>query len=523
VTGGGPTSPGGEPADRINTSSDKPPAPDVLGDGFVNLVPEPAPASTILNLGRKAASGVVITALFAVLLEAVKAGGGLLTAHLLQPPDFAVFGVAVVALYFASAALNFDLGSRLVQMQEDPGDLYDHAFTFQVWLGAVYVVFCLAAGPVLMRVYGDTRLVPVCIAMSLQAVTLPSAILLVYLQRELAWWRQRFIGSVGPVLGLMVTVGMALAGFRLWALVIGQLASVLSTALMMWRSAPRRPRLVLRIPRQSLRFLLSFGWPLWLVGIVTVVSINAMVLEVQLVLGLAALGFFRVATGLGERIDTAENVVSSVIFPVICRLDDNIQRQRAFDISARLILVWAVPTGLGLAVFSHDIAAILGPQWEPIVPLLQIEGIAEVVNAIATMWGVFYMATGNNRPSLWAGVLVNMVLVVLILVLGRAFGLAGIGMAIGVAAVIALFQRRRFIRRLFPGTPVLMTAVPMVTAGAVAATAALLVHRLEPGTGVRSVVVRLAVFLAVYVALAYLLERRLIWQTLALVRSDRGG
>lgn len=497
---------------------ERPPVPEVAGEHIGTVVPETAPMRTVINLGRSAATGVMITAIFAVLLEAVKAAGGLLTAHLLQPADFAVFGVVVVALYFASTALNFDLGSRLVQMKADPGDLYDHAFTFQVWLGVAYVAFCLVAGPVLVRVYGDRRLFLVCAAMSLQAVTLPSAILLVYLQRDLAWWRQRFIGSVGPVLGMVVTVGMALGGFRLWALVIGQLANVLATALMMWRWAPRRPRLVLNIPRESLRFLLSFGWPLWLVGVITVVSINAMVLEVQLILGLAALGFFRVATGLGERIDTAESVLSSVIFPVICRLDDNIQRRRAFDISARLILVWAVPTGLGLAVFAHDIAAMLGPQWEPIVPLLQIEGVAEVVNAIATMWGVFFMATGNNRPSLWAGVVINVLLVVLILALGHLFGLTGIGAAIATAAVIALFQRRRFVRRLFPGTSVLLTAVPLVTAGAVATLVTLLVHRVEPGTSLRSLGIRLVVFLSVYVALAYLLERRLVWQTLALVR-----
>jgi hypothetical protein len=68
-----------------------------------------------------------------------------------------------------------------------------------------------------------------------------------------------------------------------------------------------------------------------------------------------------------------------------------------------------------------------------------------------------------------------------------------------------------------------MTAVPLVTAGAAATMAALLVHRVEPGTAFRSVVVRLVVFIAVYVGLAYLLERRLIRETLALVRSDAAG
>lgn len=513
-----------EPADALEPRAAKPPGPDLAGDHIVELVPEAAPTGVVTNLRGAAVNGVVITAVFAVMLEGVRAVGGLLTAHLLQPSDFALFGIVAVALLFASTALNFDLGSRLVQMKGEPGEVYDQAFSFQLWLSAAYVLFALAAGPVLVMLYHDNRLVLICIALSLQAVTLPSSILLVYLQRELAWWRQRIIGSVGPIVGMVITIGLAIGGFGLWSLVLGQLANVFVTALMMWRWAPRRPHLVLHIPRESLRFLLSFGWPLWLVGLITVASINAMVLEVQLILGLIALGYFRVAVGLGDRIDTAENVVSSVIFPVICRLDGHIHMQRAYEISARVVLVWAVPTGLGLAVFSNDIARfVLGPTWGPIVPLLQLEGVAEVVNAIGTMWGVFYMATGNNRPSLWAGLLVNVVLVVLIAVLGHLFGLPGIAGAIGIASVAALVQRRRFIRRLFPGVGVVMTAVPLVTAGAIATLAAILVHRVEPDPNLRSLGIRVVAFIGVYLLLASLLERHLVREAYAIFRPRTPG
>ena len=167
----------------------------------------------------------------------------------------------------------------------------------------------------------------------------------------------------------------------------GQVAAGAVTSVILWVQAPRRPRLRLPIPAAQLRFFLGFAWPLWLGGLLGAVATNGLNFEVQVFLGLALLGYFRLAVGLGDRIDRAELVLAQVLVPVLSRTRDAARLRRAFDASARLILLWAVPAGLGLAFFAEDIVRyVLGSRWQMIVPLLRVEGVGETVNAVGTMW-----------------------------------------------------------------------------------------------------------------------------------------
>jgi PST family polysaccharide transporter len=320
---------------------------------------------------------------------------------------------------------------------------------------------------------------------------------------------------------MALTLVLAIRGFGVWALVLGQTLGNVVTVAMIWAWAPRRPRLRLRLPRQQLRFLFSFGWPIWLVGIVQLLAANGMLFEIKLALGLSTLGLLRLTISIGERIDTAEHVLMGVLFPVLSRAMSMERLRRAFVLSGHLVLIWAIPTGLGLALFATDIVKlVLGRQWLPIVPLLQVEGVGESINAIGTLWEVFYMATGNTRPSLWVGLQVQLFMLALIGPLGLAFGYPGVAATIGGAVVLSLIQRRRYILRLLPGVPVISSALPLLGAGVAACAAAFGVGLyLAQAPQLVNLSARLAVFLGVYSVIATLLERRLVRDALVLLRS----
>ncbi|MGI8608646.1 MAG: oligosaccharide flippase family protein [Candidatus Dormibacteria bacterium] len=496
------------------------------GPPEVDLTSEEEAATTAAAagrpLGQRALHGVILTAAFALGIEALKAAAGLLSARLLLPSDFGVAGVAIYAIALVAAVFNLDVESRLIQAKTSPDESYDYAFTLQCVAGLGYGLLAVAAGPVLARVYGVPVLVPVCAVLALQAVTLPGLVPLAVLQRDLDWMRQRLVGSVGPVLGAVATVTLALQHAGVWALIVGQVLSALAGPVVLWGVVRRRPRLRWPIPRQDLRFFLSFGWPLWVGGLLWLASSNGMILEVKLALGLTVLGYFRVATGLGERIDTAERVLSSVLFPVICRLTDPDHLRRAFNVSARMLLLWAVPTGLGLAVFATDLVHIvLGPRWEQIIPLVRVEGVVEVFNSIATMWALFYAAAGNTRPSLWLSLQVNLLLLASIGIAGFLFGIVGVAGVVGLASLFSLYQRRRLVQRLFPGLPVVRPALPLLLSGLLASAIAVALTGLVGTQGWPSLALRLAAFAAVFCAGAWLVERRLILEGISLMRRDR--
>ena len=480
---------------------------------------EPAPIIQP-GLGRKAARGFLITAAFALGVEVTKLFGGLATARFLRPQDYALAFAAIFAMGLGIQAMDWRVPDRLVQVEADPGDTYDSGFTIMCWLALLYVVFVLVAAPIVARVYGEGILVPICLVVAVQGILLPASVGRVYLQRHLHWWRQRVTTSAGPLVGLVLTLVLAIAGAGVWALVYGLLATVVVEALINWLLAPRRPRLRLRIPREHIRFFLAFGWPIWVLGIVQLVGFNILVFEIQLVLGLATLGLFRLTVSLGDRIDTAELIVAQVLFPVLSRARTEDRLRRAFSLSSRLVLLWAVPAGFGLAIFAQDIVQFLiGPQWSQIVLLLRVEGVGEVVNAIGTTWNIFYLAAGDNRPVLWLGLLTNVLLIVAVGALAPFFGYTGFAGAIGLTVVLGLVVRRHFIRRLLPGVPVLTLAIPSVSAGLIAGACTLALDWQLGAPTWPGLVLRVAVFLGVYLAICLGLQRQLVGEGLMLLRQ----
>jgi O-antigen/teichoic acid export membrane protein len=256
--------------------------------------------------------------------------------------------------------------------------------------------------------------------------------------------------------------------------------------------------------------------------VAAIVLSNTLVFETQLILGLAFLGYIRVATNLGERIDKAEHVLAAVMFPVLSRSRDAGFKRRAYEATSKLILVWAVPTGIGLAVFSDDIVRhVLGAQWRAITPLLWVEGIGEVFNAIATMWSMFYMVEGDNRPTMWVGLSTNILLVALIAALAPVLHYAGVVVALSVVIVVSLFQRRYFLLRLLPGAPVIKPALPFLLAGTVAGGCALVLRSQGLGNSL-GLALRVAVYLAIYLGIVLLLQRGFLRQSMATLRGNSG-
>lgn len=513
------------------------PAPDVDGDESTPEsaldLPATRPldlASTVTheagelpNLGGRAVRGILISTGFAVAWEVAGGVATLITARFLLPEDYALFGVAVFALGIGGALVAFSLDTRLVQVPEDPGDAFDYGFTLQLATSAVYIGLALLIAPVASKLYGNGALVPICLVLSLQRLIGTFGWPGIYFQRELLWWKQRLIGSAGPAIQIVLTLVLAIRGFGVWSLVYGQVAGTVVPTALTWALASRRPRIRLPIPRRYLSFFFKFAWPLWVGGLVSIAAINGMMKEVDLTLGLAMLGYIRMAVALGERIDRAEHILGTVLFPVLSRTRDPARLRRAFALSQKAVLIWSVPTGLGLAVFANDIVYLfLGDKWLPIVPLLRVEGIGEVLNAIATMWEMFYMVKGDNRPGMRLGLQINLFMLLVIGVASATFGYGGVVVTIFLAVLIGLYQRRRYTLKMFPGMPVILTAFPLLLAGVTASVMTLLLTRsIAAMAYLPRLSLRLALFLGLYAVLVVALERPFLREGWTIFRQRR--
>ena len=102
------------------------------------------------------------------------------------------------------------------------------------------------------------------------------------------------------------------------------------------------------------------------------------------------------------------------------------------------------------------------------------------------------------------------------------FGYNGVVATIGLVIVFTLVQRRRYILKLFPGAPVIRTALPLLAGGGLACLATAALARAFGGLpGPGGLGLRLVCFLGVYTLAAFIAERAFIADSLALIRQHR--
>src|SRR5206468_227129 len=201
-----------------------------------------------------------------------------------------------------------------------------------------------------------------------------------------------------PIVSFAVAVTLAAAGAGYWAFVIGLMAGAYSSAIVSVVLSPYRLRF--RYRPGSLRRYTSFSWPLLVAGASGLVIAQTSTLLGEKQLGLAGVGALALASNLSQFANRVDQIVSGTMYPAICAVQDRVDLlYESFVKSNRLALMWAVPFGVGLALFSSDLVRFaLGERWHGAVPLLQAFGATAALGHLGFNWAGYFRARGETRP-----------------------------------------------------------------------------------------------------------------------------
>ena len=112
----------------------------------------------------------------------------------------------------------------------------------------------------------------------------------------------------------------------------------------------------LRFDRSTLKEYASFSWPLFGLGGQQPDLHPGDAAGRQPLVGLAGVGAIALAASVATFADRVDGIVNSAIYPAVCRVADRTQvLHEAFVKSNRLILMWAIPFGVGLSLFAGDL------------------------------------------------------------------------------------------------------------------------------------------------------------------------
>ena len=462
---------------------------------------------------RAVARGSVINSVFLVGLGALNVLKAVIAASFLSQAEFGIWSILFLGVGLLVGMKAAAVSDKYIQQDEDDQELaFQRSFTLELISAGVLLVLSLVVAPVLALLYGRAELIAPMMVLSTMLIGLALQAPIWVFQRRLDFLRQRLFLSVDPVVSFVVTVALAAAGFGYWSLVAGAVAGSLVGGIVAVIASPYP--LAWRLDRETTRRYVSFSWPLVAAVGSALLMGHISLLVGNLAIGIAASGAIGLAAIFAAYADRVDSVITQAMYPAICRaVDDRATLQEAFEKSNRLALMWAIPFGVGMALFAADLVGkVLGSEWEDALILLQVFGLTAAFNHIGFNFGAFYRALGRTRPVAVVTVTAFGVFLAVSVPLTFAFGLDGLAAGTAVMCCVTLVLRGHYVLGLFPRFPVVRHVVRAIAPTVPAAAMVLIVRAVSNGgpRGDVEIVGELALYAAITVVATLALERSLL-------------
>ena len=467
------------------------------------------------------ARGVLINTGFDVGLSTLSLLQGVVLAVFLTRADYGIWGILVVSLGVLARLKVVGISDKYIQQNERDQQLaFQKAFTLEALVTAAALVPMAAALPVVAIIYGHWKLVPpgLVLLTVLFADALQAPLWIYY--RDMDFARQRSLGAIEPLVAFVVAVALAIAGAGYWALAIGVVAGAWAGALAAVLSCPFAIRW--RFDKGALRAYTSFSAPILIATASSVVLANATMIATNAHLGLAGAGAVALTANITAFTTRLDGLVSGTVYPAICALQHRLDLLReSFMKVNRLALMWAMPLGVGIALFAADLVRfVLGEKWHAAITLLEITGVVAGVSHVGFNWDDYYRARSDTRPVAVVSVAATVTLLGVGLPLLFADGLTGLAIGIGAAAAVDVVLRAWYLSRLFERFGFARHALRAVLPTLPAAAVVLLMRALERGprhAGIAAA--ELVVYLSVTAVATWVLEGSLLREAVGYVRS----
>jgi O-antigen/teichoic acid export membrane protein len=475
------------------------------------------------SLREHSARGSLINAAYIIGLNTLGLVRGFVAASLLTRADYGVFGLLVVGLYLLLFLKEVGIADKYVQQDEEDQEVaFQKAFTLELIYTGAFTILLLLLVPVVAALYGEPELIaPGYVMVAGIPALIFSAPLWVFMRR-MEFLKQRAIQAIEPVVTFTVTVTLAASGAGYWSLVCGVVAGLWTTAIVCIIFTPYKLRL--RFEHRTLREYFSFSWPLFLSGLSVILIAQSSIFVAQWELGVAAVGAITVANNISVYAERVDTIITGTLYPAICAVADRTELLfETFVKSNRLALMWGLPFGVGLALFSADLVHfVIGDEWDPAIGLIAVYGLIAAANQLGFNWHAFYRARNDTRPIAVVACLSVVACFAATLPLTITNGLTGFGIGMCFVMLTALIGRGYYLTKLFHGFGMLRWVARGVAPTLPAVAAVLAVRLLESGDrSAGAAAAELLLYLVVTAAATLYFERALLREVIGYLRPGR--
>ncbi len=470
------------------------------------------------DLARRSIRGGMITLTSQATQFILRMLGMVILVRILSPADYGLVAMAMVVLNFVQLFKDAGLATATVQRESISREQISTLFWMNVMIGALLAVLVLLSAPLLSMFFGRPELTKVTAAFSISILVTGLAVQHeALLRRHMRFNALAFIQIVSLAIGLVVSVVVAVLGFRYWALVAGAITQAVAWTLLIFYFCPWLPGKMTK--GAGVRGMLRFGGHLTGFHLVNYFARNADNILIGKFIGTVALGLYsRAYQLLMLPLNQIRAPLDQVALPALSSLRTAPERYaRFFQRLLEIYIHIMMPLTL-LCALEADflVRLLLGPQWIGTVAVFRILAIAGLIQAISTTRGLVMISFGFSRRYFYWG-LFNSILMVASFAAGLPFGIEGVALAYTIANYVILVPSLLYC---FRGTPVtvamfLRTFYPPLLAAMPSLAAVMLARHFWPSRSLLVHGLYSCLFIASFVLLSW--RRRSVRETIGLV------
>ena len=365
-------------------------------------------------------------------------------ARVLDPTEYAVMVTLMIVTFYFDNALDLGMGAALVYEQEEGiTERVRVAFTANVGVMAVLASIAFLAAPLISHYFDLPEYTNLFRCLSIVVVlsgltTIPWALFM----RSMDFKKRAIVEVARDGVRFVVTIGLVAAGFGAWAVMIGLIAAYSVWMALTWLFMRFRP--VLRWDFVVVKELFAFAWRMAGTRILGVLSLNGD----YLIVGNRRpdqYPLYYQAFRLPEFVMGAQlNAMSAVLFPMYARIraEGTVAMRDALYRALRLVAMFSLPVGVGLALVARDAIGVMYGSAAPVtIQTMEILSITGCIVGLGFATGDLLFAIG--RP----GVMMRINLVMVPVMLGAMWIVADDGVVwvavvhLVVAAVFTLVRQ----------------------------------------------------------------------------------
>jgi O-antigen/teichoic acid export membrane protein len=326
-----------------------------------------------------------------------------LIARILVPADYGVMALAGAFIGTANMLAELGLGRAIIQFRDLDRRELDTCFWLTMGLAVVGSAVLSLGASTIAYWFSVPRLADV---LPVLALSLPLTGCAVVsdglLRKRLALHRISQAEIIGGGAALPVMLFCALAGFGIWALVIGSLVHLATRSLAIFSFAPWCPGL--QVGGKRAKEMLRFSVTTLGANILWALGEQADVLVIGKITGQVTVGLYSMGKQMAllpvHKISTVVNMLSS---PIMAELQSDVDAMRAaFYQAVRLTAAVTLPISAGMALVATElVGVVLGPKWSALVPIFRLLCFYAAVRAIDVLLAPVLVARHREQTLFW--------------------------------------------------------------------------------------------------------------------------